>query len=959
MPAPLPPTSPTDGTMPVADTHDALPATGALPDDGSPTTAEGSPRTVPPALSVPLPRAESGAAEATTTPSHAPQVPSVRSREREIAVEQAVVDIAYGELDRQLGAARRALAATQAQGVSGTHQSRGERDAYAAHYSSLISTLEGVEDRLVFGRMDMDVSAGETVSNAPITCGGTRHYVGRIGLQDDRHREVIVDWRAPIARAFYQATASAPMGVVRRRHIDTRLRTVVGVEDDVIDVTALSHSQALSADVSDESAVHSGTEHDGTGKTGGAVAQVHADELQGEGALFAAMSAARDGRMGDIVATIQAEQDRIVTSDGKGILVVQGGPGTGKTAVALHRVAYLFYAERERLERTGVLLVGPSRTFLRYVDQVLPSLGETGVVATTIADLVPGVRARGVDSPAVHELKGRALWARVLARAVRNLQRVPDGPRDIVVDGTRLALMPSDVTEAMARARRSGKPHNLARETFVLWLLERLTDQFAQATRQDASDPETRAWIREDIRVSRDARREINLCWMPTTPTGLMERLWARPDLLAQVAPELTEQERACLVRPRGSDFTDADIPLIDELAELLGPSEDAQAREARVEARRRAQLVEYAAQAIESQNLGGGMVSAEMLAERMSESGPTLTVAERARADRTWTYGHIVVDEAQELGDMAWRALARRCPVRSFTVVGDLAQYSGPHAPSSWAQVLSSLGTGGDKAGRSERQHSRESAPRRPQGRRSRRGEGTTPLREHILTVCYRTPASIMQLADAVTTALGHPPVYPVRSVRDLPHCVQIDDLSSPQARASALARLGAARDSVSDRLPAECDEPTTSSAVLNASDTQAVATSPDHLCPDLTAGQWGDLVCEAVRQEVERLDAQVGRGVGRVAVITSEAAHIAGVLGQQADLAAAMEAPGGDILRARLAVMGPVLSKGLEFDVVVLLDPAQIGEVSAGDLYVAMTRPTRRLRVVSRLPLPRHTAA
>ncbi|MDU0349188.1 HelD family protein, partial [Actinomyces sp. MRS3W] len=675
---------------------------------------------------------------------------------------------AYAELDRQLASARRSLAATQARGASGTHQSRGERDAYAAHYSGLVSSLEGVEDRLVFGRMDMSAapeppSPAQADPTAPQTAG-RRHYVGRIGLHDARHREVVLDWRAPLSRAFYQATASNPMGLVRRRHIDTRARRVIGVEDELIDVAAAG-----------ESAPSPATGHD----TG----HVSLDGLQGEGALMAAMSAARDGRMGDIVATIQAEQDRVVTSDGKGVLVVQGGPGTGKTAVALHRVAYLFYAERERLERTGVLLVGPSRTFLRYVEQVLPSLGETGVVSTTLADLVPGVHARGSESPRIAEVKSRLVWADILRRAVRDLQRVPEGPREIVVQGTRLHLDPQDVREAASRARRGGKPHNLARETFVLWLLERLTDQFAAATHQDADDADTRAWIREDIRTARDARREINLCWMPTTPAGLLERLWSRPALLERLAPELSAAERALLERPVGSELTPADVPLLDELAELLGPSEDAEARRARLEARRRESLVAYAAQAIESQELGDGMVSAEMLADRMEETGPSLTLAERARADRSWTYGHVVVDEAQELGAMAWRALARRCPVRSFTIVGDLAQYSGPNTPRSWEEVLSALGT---------RQHER-----RRGGKATRSTRASTPLRQEVLTVCYRTPATIMRAAEQVATTLGQPLAYPVSSVRDLPDCLAVDDCSrtiAAPANPAALATAPAA---------------------------------------------------------------------------------------------------------------------------------------------------------------------
>ncbi len=799
-----------------------------------------------------------------------PQTPAGgHVREREIAAEQEVVDLAYGELDRRLAEAKRFLAATQARGGGGTHQSRGERDAYAAHYANLISSLEGVEDRLVFGRMDSGADAAAEQGPArsdPVAGSGRRHYVGRTGLQDAQHREVVLDWRAPLARAFYQATASDPMGIVRRRHIQTRARTVLGVEDELIDVSGL------------------GAPTDRTAEPGGAVST----GLQGEGALIAAMSTARDGRMGDIVATIQAEQDRVVTSDGTGVLVVQGGPGTGKTAVALHRVAYLFYSERTRLERSGVLLVGPSRTFLRYVEQVLPSLGETGVVSTTLADLVPGVRARGAEPAETAEVKSRAVWATILRRAVRDLQRVPDSPRPITVDGTRLELRPADVHEAVVRARRSGRPHNLARETFVLWLLERLTDQLASATSRDASDPDTRAWIREDIRTARDARREINLCWMPTTPVGLLERLWARPALLERLAPELEAHERALLQRAAGAEPTPADVPLIDELAELLGPSEDAQAHRARLQARRHEELVAYAAQAIESQELGGGVVDAEMLADRVEAPGPSLTLAERARADRTWTYGHIVVDEAQELGAMAWRALARRCPVRSFTVVGDLTQYSGPSAPRSWADALAALGTRPDP-----REEGRAASP------------ASTPLHLEALTVCYRTPATIMAAAQEAVTALGRPPAFPVSSVRDLPDCLRVDDLSR-------------------ERLQDEDEE------------------------------VWARALREAVHEESAALDRAVGADEGRIAVITPRADDDAAALAADPRLAGALEAPDGDVLRSRLVVMSPRMSKGLEFDVVVLVDPAVVGRTSPGDLYVAMTRPTRRLRMVSRTAAP-----
>ena len=807
------------------------------------------------------------------------------SREREIASEQRVVDLAYRELDRQLAEARRSLAATEARGGSGTHQSRGERDAYAVHYTNLISSLEGVEDRLVFGRMDLDPRAVAAPASAgPVTDAGRRHYVGRTGLRDAQHREVVLDWRAPLARAFYQATASDPMGLVRRRHIETRQRTVLGVEDELIDVGGLDTASASSG-------------------------RAAATGLQGEGALIAAMSTARDGRMSDIVATIQAEQDRIVTSDGTGVLVVQGGPGTGKTAVALHRVAYLFYSERERLERSGVLLVGPSRTFLRYVEQVLPSLGETGVVSTTPADLVPGVRARGAETAAAAEVKSRRVWVTILRRAVRDLQRVPDSPRPIVVDGTRLELDPEDVRKAIGRARRSGRPHNLARETFVLWLLERLTDQLAAATHRDASDADTRAWIREDVRTARDARREINLCWMPTTPVGLLERLWARPALLERLAPELTAADRALLERAAGAELTPADVPLIDELAELLGPSQDAQAHRARLEARRRQELVSYAAHAIAAQDLGEGMVSAEMLADRVEAPGPSLTLAERARADRTWTYGHIVVDEAQELGAMAWRALARRCPVRSFTVVGDLAQYSGPSAPGSWADVLAARGTGAATPATAGGDWGAGGGAADPADPAVAAGgpSAPTPLRQEALTVCYRTPATIVAAAEDVAAALGQPPVFPVRSVRDLPDCLAVDD---------PLDRPGAD----------------------GARNEQA----------------WARALRAAVREESAALDRAVGADGGRIAVITPRPEEDTAILEDDPKLARALAAPGGDVLRSRLAVMAPRLSKGLEFDVVVLVEPAVVGGASPGDLYVAMTRPTRRLRVVSRGPLP-----
>ncbi|MDD9205865.1 AAA family ATPase, partial [Georgenia sp. 10Sc9-8] len=655
---------------------------------------------------------------------------------------------------------------------------------------------------------------------------GDVRYVGRLGLSDADREKLLVDWRAPSAEPFYQATAARPGDVVRRRHLMTRGRRVTNVEDELLD------SEHVDAEL--------------------------AAGLSGEGALFAAMAAAREGRMNDIVATIQAEQDAIIRSPLDGVLVVQGGPGTGKTAVALHRAAFLLYAHRERLARSGVLLVGPSRVFLRYIEQVLPSLGETDVVSTTMADLLPGTTATGTEPEAVAEVKGRQVMAQVLSRAVRGRQRVPDQVQELEVEGRRLHLRPEQVRAAMARARRTGKPHNEARTTFALTLLEELVDEYAALLGID--DAAERGYLWEDVRSARDVRRAVNLCWMPTSAHDLLERLYARPALLAAHAAGIPEGDRGLLRRDPGSAWTVADVPLLDELAELLGPHEGADAARTRAAARAETRAeVAFAEEAIAAQDLGMGMVDAQTLADRFTGGGPVRTTAERASTDRTWTYGHIVVDEAQELSPMAWRALLRRCPARSLTVVGDLAQRSGQTPAASWEQVL----------GRAAQEHVRQAA----------------------LTISYRTPATVMEAATRTLTSLGAPPAYPVRAARDLP-----DALRTTQAP--------------HDRLT--------------------------------------DAVVAVARAELAEL------GAGRLAVIVPADRARAVEEEVRAHLGMEMEAPGTDPLAARLAVLDPVAAKGLEFDVVVLVEPTAIVVTGTGDLYVAMTRPTRRLHVVHVQPLP-----
>src|SRR5215472_12323339 len=301
------------------------------------------------------------------------------SRAVSLADEQAYVTMLYGLLDAARVRSQEALASVNAQGApGGTHQARLERDVSAGEYHARLAQLNGIERGLCFGRTDDE--AGLTL------------YIGRIGLRDDDYELRLIDWRAPAAQPFYAATPGSPAGLVRRRHIYTRGRTVTGLDDQVFDLDKLSARD----------------------KAG----------LSGEAALISAVSSARTGRMADVVATIQAEQDRVIRSGLPGVLVVQVGPGTGKTVAALHRAAYLLYTHRRTLERRGVLVIGPNATFLRYISQVLPSLGETDVVLRTLGELFPGVRATDTADPAT-VVKGDERMIEMLRKAVRNRQRIP------------------------------------------------------------------------------------------------------------------------------------------------------------------------------------------------------------------------------------------------------------------------------------------------------------------------------------------------------------------------------------------------------------------------------------------------------------------------------------------------------------------------------------------------------
>jgi DNA helicase IV len=705
-------------------------------------------------------------------------------------VEQQHLDLLYGRLDELRARSERALDQVRRAPTAGTPAARGERDAFVALHAARLAQLRSVEERLCFGRLDLT--------------DGERRYVGRVGLADEEHRQLLLDWRAPAAEPFYRATGVAPSGVVRRRSIATKDRQVTGLEDEVLDLDAFD------------------PERDGPA-------------VAGEGALMVALGAARTGKMRDIVGTIQAEQDRVIRAPLSGVLVVQGGPGTGKTAVALHRTAYLLYTHRDRIASSGVLLVGPNTRFLRYIDAVLPALGEAeATVLATPATLYPGIVATGSEDLAVAAVKGDPRMERVLARAVRDRQRPLPATVRLAVDGRTVDLRPADVRAAHDKARRSGKPHNAARVVFVKHLLGVL------ATRLGGGDldAEERAARIADLRDSKDVRRELNGCWPPLSPERLLRDLYAQPERLDSAGSVLSRSERALLARDRRAAWTPADVPLLDEAAELLGTDAPAEAPGGPS-----AEELAHAREVLRD-SPAAGMVSAEQLAARWGSDPVRRSVAEHAAGDREWTFGHVVVDEAQELSPMAWRLLMRRCPTRSMTVVGDLAQTGALGGVRSWARTL-----------------------------RPYVGDRATI---ETLTVNYRTPQQLMDLAAAVLRAQGVPVTPPV-SAR-----------STPWA------------------------------PVLSAGDPVAAAPA-------------------AVADELDQV------GSGTVGVLCPPAL-LAGVRALVPDT-------------DRVSVLTVLEAKGLEFDAVVLVEPAGIVAASprgAQDLYVAITRATQRLHVLHARPLP-----
>jgi DNA helicase IV len=733
-----------------------------------------------------------------------------------IRAEQEYVTMLYGLLDQARERSEQELTSVRARGgAGGTHQARLERDVSAAEYEKRITQLNLTERGLCFGRTDDDTQ--------------NTLYIGRIGLRDDDYELKLIDWRAPAARPFYAATPRNPVGLVRRRHIYTRLRQVTGVDDEVFDLDKLSDEDKST--------------------------------LSGEAALIAAVSSARTGRMVDVVATIQAEQDRVIRAELPGVLVVQGGPGTGKTVAALHRAAYLLYTHRRTLERRGVLVIGPNVTFLRYISQVLPSLGETDVVLHTLGDLFPGVHATDTRDPAA-VVKGDERMVRVMQQAVRDRQRVPKRDISVDADGVAIPLAREAILRARDRARSTRRPHNVARKLFVTDLLGELARAEARVLDRPFDDDDL-PYARERLWDEPGVYAALDSLWPLLTPEKLLAGLLGSPEAIrSAVGAVLDHSERVRLARQdHPSRWTVADVPLLDEAAELLGIDDSAQ-KAARRELERAQRLeAKYAAEVLDITGIGDlGMVDAETLAAWNRDNGPALSTAERAEADRSWAYGHVIIDEAQELSAMAWRMVLRRNPSRSMTVVGDVAQTGSPAGATSWKDMLTPL-VGGR-------------------------------WREERLTVNYRTPSEIMAVAADVLASVspGERPPESVRSEGVGPKAIHVPASSLPggvAAQASAdLAALG----------------------------------GPDG---------------------------------GRLAIIAPDA--LIPVLASAVPEAIPGTRP--ESLDSPAALLTVSQAKGLEFDRVIVADPAGIldqSENGAHDLYVAITRATHRLTVIHDGDLP-----
>jgi DNA helicase IV len=617
--------------------------------------------------------------------------------DREIADEQAFVDKVYRQLEVSAEAAQRLAKEGHDRGRLGHEGGLVERDAMVFHAARRIAQLDAAHEGLVFGRLDMRAE----VDPQP-------RYVGRIGLRDSARDSLLIDWRAPAAAVFYQATAAEPRDVVRRRVLRCTGPRVVGVEDELLDAAAMEESG-------------------------------HELPIVGEGALIAQLSRARDRSMHSIVATIQAEQDLAIRAPGKGVVAISGGPGTGKTVVALHRAAYLLFNDRRRYESGGVLIVGPSGVFMRYIERVLPSLGETAVALRSLGEVVDGVKASRQDEPAVADVKGSARMATVLRRVAR--MQAPGSSsgfrvfwRDDVIVLDRGAL---------GRVRRSLMSQG-RRNRQLPRVANALLDQMWRQVRGERGRERGREAF-DDEMLSSQEFLDFAVAWWP--PVDAVEVLgWLRdPDVLARMADGVLSAEEQLLLLKSwggGSDTTPIvpsvqDVPLLDELRYAIG---DVPAR------------TDDERDLDETGLLEGGHDMQELLTAADREYAPS----GRAWAPPTHRieddpFAHVLVDEAQDLTPMQWRMVGRRGRTASWTIVGDPAQSSWPVPEESAAARAEAL-------------------------------EGK-PVHEFHLSTNYRNSAEIYEFAAAYAQRVGLDADLPtaVRSTGAEPRVVQgVGDLES-----------------------------------------------------------------------------------------------------------------------------------------------------------------------------------
>ncbi|HEY3484281.1 MAG TPA: ATP-binding domain-containing protein [Ilumatobacteraceae bacterium] len=582
----------------------------------------------------------------------------------DLADEQAYIDHAYECLERSRESAWRLRDLSEAD-LGGTFQARFERNAFDEAVVKRLADLDLGDAALVFGRIDRYAESPDALES---------FHIGRLAVADEQSEPVVVDWRAPVAEPFYRATGRDSMGLARRRHFAVEGRSLLGIEDELF-----------------------GEGHLGVGHDEG-LTPSDRPQLRGYSTLIASLERGRTGTLGDIVATIQAEQDEIIRSPQAGVLIVQGGPGTGKTVVALHRAAYLLYTHRFPLENQGVLVIGPNRVFLRYIERVLPSLGEAGIEQVILADLVPDVRFGGTDTPLAARVKGDERMSEVIDKAVSDRERPLRDDLVVPFRSGYVRLRAAETVRIVKAARRRFRRHNAARK----FVESEVWSAMAATWRDGDASPDE---VRQALRSLPEVREALERMWPVLTPAELLHDLFGSRALLRLAAAgTLDEAEYEALVRERSESVDDvrwspADVALLDDAREVLGPRP-----------RRNGKIDD---------------------------------------ADEIRTYGHIVIDEVQDLTPMQLKMATRRSLNGSMTVVGDIAQATGPLAPDDWDDVLKHLP--------------------------DRRGPRVIGL-----SVGYRIPAQIMDLANRVMEA-ATPGLRAPQSVRvgEAPPRIQhVDDL-------------------------------------------------------------------------------------------------------------------------------------------------------------------------------------